>query len=84
MSTRIKDTNKKTGIARRIKENGYSHTKADARKAKRRAEAEARQVAHAAAIAGLSPEARAARDAQAKRIYDEVYSIFHINSVPGI
>lgn len=67
MSTRIKDTNKKTGVARRVKENGYTHVKADARKAKRRAEALGRQAKYDA----LSEPEQATRDAELRRIYEE-------------
>jgi len=44
MSTRIKQNQKTTTASRRIKENGYSHAKADARIAARRTAAEARQT----------------------------------------
>jgi hypothetical protein len=44
MSTRIKQNQKTTVPSRRIKENGYSHAKADARAAAKRQQAEARQA----------------------------------------
>jgi hypothetical protein len=44
MSTRIKQNQKTTTTSRRVKENGYSHAKADARAAAKRSAADTRQA----------------------------------------